>query len=159
MKKLMMSRCCRPTYQLGAIVVGLALFFGVVSAQYARALGVARATGAYGVAIPQKISQNQPPVKWTKGDGINSFQSAPFTVSVLCPQELSFLIRVIARGIHLSGMTAGMCRFLSGAAGLRVSPRNSLLSILLGATVFGAASVAPDILRAIASFSLGYLPF
>jgi len=97
--------------------------------------------------------------RYYRGDMINSYQPNQFSVTVLCPQELALLIRQVARGIHLCGLIAGAFRTICGLSALRVSLRESLISITLGATVFSCALLAPDCIKWLTTWSLGYAPF
>lgn len=149
-----------PTLYACLIVLAAGVFlFAVVGPQYARAVGVTRIERIGPISLPHASRAGLLSPKWDAGDGVNSFQSAPFTVKVLCPVELGFLIRAVARGVQLSSFIAGMYRFLSGAAGLKSDMRRSIIAIFSGATTFGVGCYAPTVVRSIACFSLGYAPF
>lgn len=90
---------------------------------------------------------------------VNSYQRNQFSLTILCPQELALLIRQVARGIHLCGLIAGSFRTVYGLASLRVSLRESLISITMGATVFSCALLAPNYIKWLATWSLGYAPY
>jgi hypothetical protein len=136
----------------------LLLLFSFINAQYARAVGTHK------MLAPLSLEVRHPVKKlirsrFYRGDMINSYQRSQFSVTVLCPQELGLLIRQIARGIHLCGLIAGAFRIMCGAASLRVSLRSAFESIVLGATVFGCALTAPEYIRCLSMWSLGYAPF
>jgi hypothetical protein len=141
--------------------LGIALFvlllFSFINAQYARAVGTHKMLAPLSLAVRhpvRKLMQS----RFYRGDMINSYQPDQFSITVLCPQELGLLIRQIARGIHLSGLIAGLFRIMCGAASLRVSLRAASESIVLGATVFGCALMAPEYIRCLSMWSLGYAP-
>lgn len=148
--------------QLAIKTAGVALIvlllFSFINAQYARAVGTHK------LLAPLSREVRHPVKKLIKsgfyrGDLINSFQKSQFSVTVLCPQELALLIRQIARGIHLCGLTAGLFRMICGVANVRISLRSAFDSITIGATVFGCALLAPDYIRCLSMWSLGYAPF
>jgi hypothetical protein len=129
-----------------------------VNAQYARAVGTHKLMAPYSRDVGHPVRELMS-ARFYKGDMINSYQPSQFAISVLCPKELALLIRQIARGIHLCGLIAGSFRMLHGAASIRISVRSAAESILLGATVFGCGLLAPDYIRSLAIWSLGYAPF
>ncbi len=136
----------------------LMLLFSFINGQYARAVGVHK------MIAPLSLERRHPVKqlvrsRFYRGDMINSYQRSQFSVTILCPQELALLLRQVARGIHLCGLISGLYRLISGVAALRVSLRPALASIFSGATIFGCAMGAPDYMRALAIWSLGYAPF
>ncbi len=136
----------------------LLLLFSFINAQYARAVGTHKLLSPLSREVRHPVKRLMRS-RFYRGDLINSFQKSQFSVTVLCPQELALLIRQIARGIHLCGLIAGLFRIMCGAAALRVSLRSALESVALGATVFGCALLAPEYIRCICVWSLGYAPF
>jgi hypothetical protein len=141
----------------GIALIGL-LLFSFINAQYARAVGTHKMLAPFSLQVRhpvRKLIQS----RFYRGDMINSYQPTQFSITVLCPQELGLLIRQIARGIHLCGLIAGLFRIICGAASLRISLRSALESIMLGATVFGCALAAPEYMRCLSMWSLGYAPF
>ena len=134
------------------------MLFSFINAQYARAVGTHKMLAPLSLEVKHPVKRLIQS-RFYRGDMINSYQRNGFCVTVLCPQELALLIRQIARGIHLCGLTVGVFRIICGAAALRVSLRSAAKSILLGATVSGFAMAAPELIRALAMWSLGYAPF
>ena len=146
------------TIKAAAAAIVVLLLFTFINAQYARAVGTHKLLAPLSreVRHPVKTLIRS---RFYRGDMINSYQPSQFSVTVLCPQELALLIRQIARGIHLSGLIAGLYRIMCAAASLRASLRSALQSMLTGATIFGCALMAPDYIRALSMWSLGYAPF
>lgn len=141
-----------------AAVLLFIVLISFVNAQYARAVGTHKLVAPYSRDIGHPVKKLVK-ARFYRGDMINSYQSSQFSITILCPKELALLLRQIARGIHLCGLIAGTFRILCGAVSIRVSSRSAAESILLGATVFGCALGAPDYIRALAIWSLGYAPF
>lgn len=141
-----------------AFVLLLIVLTSFVNAQYARAVGTYKLLAPYSREIGHPVKKLVK-ARFYRGDMVNSYQPSQFAITVLCPKELALLIKQVARGIHLCGLIAGTFRMLSGAAGIKVSPRSSFQSILLGATAFGCALAAPTYIRGLAIWSLGYAPF
>ena len=139
------------------LTIMVLLLFSFIDAQYARAVGTHKVTAPLSLEMKHPVKELMQS-RFYRGDMINSFQRNQFSVTVLCPQELGLLIRQIAR-IHLCGLTAGIFRIFFGVAALRVSLPSAVKSILLGATVSGVAMAAPECIRALALWSLGYAPF
>ncbi len=136
----------------------LLLLFSFINIQYARAVGTHKMLAPFSLEVRHPVKRLMKS-RFYRGDLVNSFQPSQFSITVLCPQELALLIRQIARGIHLSGLAAGVFRIMCGAAALRLSPRAASQSFLSGATVFGCALIAPEYIRSLAMWSLGYAPF
>lgn len=153
-----MKQVSHLTIKAAGVGLAVLLLFSFINAQYARAVGTHKMLAPLSrhVRHPvRKLIQS----RFYRGDMINSYQPTQFSITVLCPQELGLLIRQIARGIHLSGLIAGAFRIMCAAASLRVSLRSAVESILLGATIFGCALIAPDYIRGLSIWSLGYAPF
>ncbi len=134
------------------------LLFSFINAQYARAVGTHKLLAPLSREVGHPVKKLLKS-RFYRGDLINSFQKSQFSVTVLCPQELALLIRQIARGIHLCGLIAGLFRMICGVANVRISLRSAFDSITKGATVFGCALLAPDYIRCLSMWSLGYAPF
>ncbi len=134
------------------------LLFSFINAQYARAVGTHKLLAPLSREVRHPV-RKLIKSRFYRGDLINSFQKSQFSVTILCPQELALLIRQIARGIHLCGLISGLFRMICGVATLRISLRSALNSIAAGATVFGCALLAPDYIRCLSMWSLGYAPF
>ncbi len=153
-----MKRVSLLTIKALGVALSVLLLFSFINAQYARAVGTHKMLAPLSLEVRhpvRKLMQS----RFYRGDMINSYQPNQFSITVLCPQELGLLIRQIARGIHLSGLVAGLFRIMCGAASLRVSLRTAIESIALGATVFGCALMAPEYIRCLSMWSLGYAPF
>ncbi len=140
------------------VILILLILFSFINAQYARAVGTHKLLAPLSREIRHPVKKLIRS-RFYRGDLINSFQKSQFSVTVLCPQELALLIRQIARGIHLCGLVAGLFRIMCGAAALRISLRSAFQSIGIGATVFGCALLAPEYIRCLSMWSLGYAPF
>lgn len=152
------ERLAQLTLKAMGISLVVVLLFSFINAQYASAVV------KHKMLAPLSLEMKHPVKKLMKsrfyrGDMINSHQRNQFSVTVLCPQELGLLIRQVARGIHLCGLVTGLFRAISGLFSLRISWRESLISIAGGATVFGCALLAPDFIRWLAMWSLGYAPY
>lgn len=147
-----------PALKAAAFALILTLLISFINAQYARAVGTHKLVAPYSREFAHPVKKLVG-ARFYRGDMVNSYQPSQFAITVLCPKELALLIKQIARGIHLCGLIAGTFRILCGAAAIKVSFRSAIESLLLGATVFGCALVAPDYIRALAIWSLGYAPF
>lgn len=144
--------------EAAGVALAVLILFSFINAQYARAVGTHKTLAAQSLEVRQPI-RKLIRSRFYRGDMINSYQPSQFSITVLCPQELALLIRQIARGIHLCGLIAGAFRIMCGAASLRISLRSALESIVLGATIFGCALAAPEYIRGLSTWSLGYTPF
>ncbi len=153
-----MKRVSLLSIKAAGVALIVLILFSFINAQYARAVGTHK------MLAPLSLEARHPVrdlirSRFYRGDMINSYQPSQFSITVLCPQELGLLIRQITRGIHLCGLIAGLFRIMCGATSLRVSTRSALESIVLGATVFGCALAAPEYIRGLSMWSLGYAPF
>ncbi|HNB21496.1 MAG TPA: hypothetical protein PKZ32_03720 [Candidatus Melainabacteria bacterium] len=134
------------------------LLFSFVNAQYASAVASHKLVAPLSRQIKHPVRKLLH-ARFYRGDMVNSYQPSQFSVTVLCPQELALLIRQVARGIHLCGLITGSFRTACGLLSLKKSRREGLESILKGATAFSCALLAPDFLRSLAMWSLGYAPY
>ena len=153
-----LKRVSQLTIKAASVALAGLLLFTFINAQYARAVGTHKMLTPLSREVRhpvKKLLQS----RFYRGDMINSYQPTQFSITVLCPQELGLLIRQIARGIHLSGLIAGAFRLMCAAAALRVSLRSALEATASGATIFGCALLAPDYIRCLSIWSLGYAPF
>lgn len=144
--------------RMAGMALVLLLLFSFVSAQYARAVGIHKMLAPLSLEVRHPVKRLVK-ARYFRGDMVNSFQKSHFSVTVLCPQELGMLIRQIARGIHLSGIITGFLRILIAIWTLRNSYRSASVSVLVGATTCGCAAAAPEYIRALSIWSLGYAPF
>lgn len=152
------KRLAQLAMKAAGISLVLILVFSFVNAQYASAVVTHKMLAPLSREIKHPVGKLLKS-RFYKGDMINSYQRNQFSVTVLCPQELGLLIRQIARGIHLCGLITGAFRTVIGVLRLKVSMRESMISIAAGATVFGCGLLAPEYIRAIAMWSLGYAPY
>lgn len=152
------NRLIQLATRAAGISLALVLLLSCINAQYASAVVTHKMLAPLSLEVKHPVKKLMRS-RYYRGDMINSYQRNQFSVTVLCPQELGLLIRQVARGIHLCGLIAGLFRTICGLSMLRASLRQSLISITMGATVFSCALVAPNCIKWLTSWSLGYAPF
>jgi hypothetical protein len=152
------ERPAKPTLRATGISLVVVLLFSFISTQYASAVVKHKMLAPLSLEMKHPVNKLMKS-RFYRGDMVNSYQRNQFSVTVLCPQDLGLLIRQVARGIHLCGLVAGLFRAISGVFSLQISWRESLISIAGGATVFGCALLAPDFIRRLTMWSLGYAPY
>lgn len=127
------------------------LLFGLVTSQYAGAVAVARTRAT--VSAPQVVGG------WHSLTPYRLPEPSRRIVKVLCPTEVGLLLKAIARATQLSGMVAFVYLVVSNLKGLKSGGLRALKIASRGATIFGAASIAPEVIRGLSVVSLGFVPF
>lgn len=144
--------------KLCGILLALALLISFINIQYARAVSVHKLTTPLSLEIKHPVKQLLK-TRFYRGDMVNSFQSSQFAVTILCPKELAMLIKQLTRGIHLCGLACALVKIITSLAILRRQRQRAIQGAIIGATIFGCAYCAPDSIRALAIWSLGFAPY